>query len=205
MTKRQRRTSLTAILIGLAATAAAVAAYVGGALERLELITLDLRFRFTNSIPPSDQIVCLDITDRDLEAIGRWPWSRVLQAPLVAIPAEFGPKAILVDLTWTEHETARSPVLGDADILTRPGDLVRGEPLEHVLPDLVLSHAIAAAGNVYLAYHHLIVDLERSVEFGELVELVLNDDLTGAARLASEIDARLRERIENDKDYWWPF
>lgn len=201
MTKRQRRTSLTAILIGLAATTAVVAAYVGGALERLELIMLDLRFRFTNSIQPGPDIVCLDITDRDLEAIGRWPWSRVQQAPLVAIPAEFGPKAILVDLTWTEHETARSPVLGDADILTRPGDLVRGEPLEYILPDLVLSHAIAAAGNVYLAYHHSIVDLERSVEFGELVELVLNDDLTGAARLASEIDARLRERIKNDQDY----
>ena len=201
MTKRQRRANLIAILIGLAATTAVLAAYVHGALDRLELITLDLRFRHTNSIQPSDQIVCLDITDRDLELLGRWPWPRDLQSPLVAIPAEFGAKAILVDITWTERETLRSIDPEDADIVTNLDELARGEPPERTFPDLVLNHAIASAGNVYLAYHHSVVDLERSGAFRELVDLLLNNKTVAATRLASEIDERLREQIKHDEDY----
>ncbi len=201
MTKRQRRANLIAILIGLAATAVVLAAYSLGQLERLEWITYDLRFRHTNSIQPSDRIVCLDITDRDLELVGRWPWPRDLQASLVAVPAEFGARAILLDLTWTEPETTRSIDPDHADIVTKLDELAQGEPPERVFPDLVLHNAIASAGNVYLAYHHSIVDLERGSAFRDLVDLLLNDKTAAATRLASEIDKRLRQRIKNDKDY----
>ena len=186
VTKRQRRANLIAILIGLASTTVVLAAYVRGALDRLELITLDLRFRHTSSIRPSDQIVCLDITDRDLELLGRWPWPRDLQSPLVAIPAEFGAQAILVDLTWTEPETARSLPPEHADIVTKLDELAAGEPPEYVFPDLILRRTIALAGNVYVAYHHSVVDLERSGAFRELVELLLNDKTLAATQLASE-------------------
>ena len=201
MTKRQRRANLIAILIGLAATTIVLAAHVGGELDLLELIALDLRFRHANSIRPSDQIVCLDITDRDLELLGRWPWPRDLQAPLVGVPAEFGARAILVDLTWAEPETARSIPPEHADVVTRLDQLAGGELPEQVFPDLVLRQAIASAGNVYLAYHHSVVDLERSGAFRELVDLLLDDETVAAAQLASQIDKRLRERIRNDKDY----
>ena len=199
--KRQRRANQIAILIGLAATTVVVTAYVSGALSRLELITLDLRFRHTNSIEPSDQIVCLDIVDRDLEILGRWPWPRDLQSPLIAIPAEFGARAILVDLTWTERETLGSIDPEHADIVTNLDELTRGAPPERTFPDLVLRHAIASAGNVYLAYHHSVVDLERSAEFRELVALLLEQETVAATRLAAEIDQRLRERIKHDEDY----
>jgi class 3 adenylate cyclase/CHASE2 domain-containing sensor protein len=201
VSKRQRRAIVITILIGLAATTVVLAAYARGALDRLELITLDLRFRHTNSIEPSDRIVCLDITDRDLELIGRWPWPRDLQAPLVAVPAEFGARAILVDLTWTEPETERSIPPEHADILTGLEELTRGEPPKRAFPDLVLGHAIASAGNVYLAYHHSVVDLERSEAFHELVNLLLRDETLAATRLASEIDRRLRQQLKNDQDY----
>jgi CHASE2 domain-containing sensor protein len=201
VSKRHQRANLIAILIGVAATTVVLATYVHGALDRLELITLDLRFRHANSIRPSNQIVCLDVTDRDLELLGRWPWPRDLQSSLVAIPAEFGAKAILVDITWTEPETLRSIDPEDADIVTNLDELARREPPERAFPDLVLGDAIASAGNVYLAYHHSVVDLERSKAFRKLVDLLLNDETLAAKRLASEIDRRLREQIKNDEDY----
>ncbi|MBU0617452.1 MAG: CHASE2 domain-containing protein, partial [Planctomycetes bacterium] len=80
-------------------------------------------------------------------------------------------------------------------------ELAHGEPPGRAFPDLVLSRAIASAGNVYLAYHHSVVDLERSEAFRELVDLLLKDETIAAARLASKIDRRLRQRIKNDEDY----
>ena len=71
MSRKQRQARLCAILIGLAATTVVLAGYLRGGLDRLEWITLDLRFRHANSIAPAEEIVCLDITDRDLELVGR--------------------------------------------------------------------------------------------------------------------------------------
>ena len=112
MTTRHKRANLLAVLVGLLATAVVVAAYRGGVLERLELMTLDLRFRHTNSIPQRPDIVCIDIDDTSLDVVGRWPWPRDKQAPLVALPAELGARAILVDLTWSEPEQVRTATPG---------------------------------------------------------------------------------------------
>ena len=201
MTKRQRVANLIAILLGLAATMVVLSLHVHGALERLEMIAVDLRFRHANSIHPGDRIVCLDITDRDLESIGRWPWPRDLQAPLISAPAEMGAEAILVDITWTEPEAVRSRDPEHADILSPPSVLATETLLERVLPDSVLRNAIASAGNAYLAYHHAAVDLVRGAAFRELVDLVKREKVTEAAELAAHIDARLRKLLRDDKEY----
>jgi adenylate cyclase len=189
VTKRQRRTNLIGISIGLVATAVVVAAYAGGALERLELITLDLRFRHTNSIPQSPDIVCIDIDDTSLEVVGRWPWSRDVQAALIAIPAELGARAVLVDLTWSEAEAVRTLTPPDADILFNPLQLTPDD-VDYGYPDYELRVAIAGAVNVYLACDYAERDIASAAEFHAAVDALLHDN---------EIEARrwlgvLRER-----------
>lgn len=200
MSRKQRQARLCAILIGLAATTVVLAGYLRGGLDRLEWITLDLRFRHANSIAPAEEIVCLDITDRDLELVGRWPWPRDLQAPLIAIPAELGARALLVDITWTEPETTRTIDPEHADILAKLEELAEGEDAERVFPDVALAHAIAEAGNVYLAFHHSVVDVERSEAFREVVDQMLADNFDVARRLARDLEQRLRARMPDDRE-----
>ena len=175
-------------------------AYVQGYLDRLEWISLDLRFRHANSIQPSERIICLDITDRDLETIGRWPWPRDLQTPLISVPAEMGAQALLVDITWTEPETTRTIDPEHTDILTAPGTLAEEEDSERVFPDLMLRNAIANAGNVYLAFHHSIVDLERSAAFHDLVEQLLANNLNVARRMADDLEQQIAVRIQDEEE-----
>ena len=106
--RRQTRTRLNALLAGLAAIAAVCGAQLLGWLERIELMTLDARFKWVANLPQDPRIVCLDIDDSSLELVGRWPWSRDDQAALISIPAELGAQQILVDLTWSEAEPLRT-------------------------------------------------------------------------------------------------
>ena len=170
-------------------------------LERLELLTLDLRFRFANSFEAGDEIVCLDITDRDLETIGRWPWPRDLQAPLIAIPAACGARAILVDITWTEPQPARTETAEFSDIVQDATVLTRGEPPPPIFPDLVLRRAIADANCVYLAYHHALVDIERSAAFARLVDLMVANHEVGVGATVEQLEASLHRRVPDADDY----
>lgn len=202
MTKRQKRANLVAILIGVVVTAGVVAAYLFGGLDRIERMTLDQRFRHTNSIHeyPSHEdpaIVCIDIDDTSLEVLGRWPWTRDRQAPLVAIPAELGARAILADLTWTEAEDPRLDRGDNADIASDPLELTNtgsadGLPGKIVFPDYELATAIRDAGNAYLAYDYSTDDLEDSDAFNAEVDALL---AAGGDISAAGGDASLRVRM----------
>ena len=152
MSKRKRRSNLTAISVGLAATALVLIVYAAGGLDWLELKTLDLRFRYANSIPQRSDIVGIDIDDRSLELVGRWPWPRYKQAALISVPAELGAKAILVDLTWVEPEPLAVDVPPAFDIVDDPLQVTR-ENADLRTSDYELRTAIAGARNVYLAFH----------------------------------------------------
>ncbi len=186
MTRRQRRANTIALLIGLAATTVVALAYAAGALDPLERLALDWRFRHANPIGvfPSaadPAIVCIDIDDTTLARVGRWPWPRDVQAPLVAIPAELGARAVLVDLTWNEPEPLRSVAPRDADVTADPPKLASQQP-EIRLPDYELQGAIAGAGNVYLAYNYRLIDPEDSPAFDALVAALGHGDEAAAAR-----------------------
>jgi adenylate cyclase len=188
-----------AIAVGLVATALVVAAYVSGALDRLELITLDLRFRYTNSIRPAPGIVCIDIDDTSLEVVGRWPWPRDSQAPLVSIPAELGARAILVDLTWSEAEPVRSDAGSNADLLVDPLTLSDDE-FEQRYPDYELRAAISEAGNVYLAFDYADRDLASTTEFGTAVDALRRGDEAEARRWLSVLAEHRQRQTQGDGD-----
>jgi adenylate cyclase len=199
VTKRQLRANLTAILVGVLATAAVVAAYVGGQLDWLELITLDLRYRYCNSIPQRPDIVCIDIDDSTLKSVGRWPWPRDKQAALVSIPAELGARAILVDLTWGGNESFRNDVPEDVDVVADPLD-IDPEQAEKRWPDYELRAALAEAKNVYLAYEYPTRDPESSDEFNAAVDALDRGDEAAARHRLDALLARRRAQTGTDQD-----
>jgi len=111
------RKVLAGVAIGIGSAFVVLALGWVGLLERWELQTYDWRmrtladFRVARGEPlVHPDIVLVEITDaaiRDLsEFVGRWPWPRALQAMLIDYIGRGTPKAIAVDLTFTEPERA---------------------------------------------------------------------------------------------------
>ena len=170
--------------------------YLVGGLDWLELKTLDLRFRYANSIPEHPDIVCIDIDDASLTKVGRWPWPRDEQAAMISVLAEIGARAILVDLTFSEPEPVRPRVPKDADLVTDPLELT-GEELDLVFPDDELRAAIAGAANVYLAAYYDPDAWDRSARFRATVAAL------GAAGPGPESPARRGDRSHQPSQELW--
>ncbi|MDD5436717.1 MAG: diguanylate cyclase [Candidatus Omnitrophica bacterium] len=73
-------------------------------LERLELITLDYRFRLRASQPLKADIVFIDMAEDSIQDIGRWPWPRSWHATLIKAVSDHKPKAIVFDVLFSEPQ-----------------------------------------------------------------------------------------------------
>ncbi len=109
MAKGPPRTSRTvsALLLGLAATAAITVCHLFGLDGRTELLTLDLRFRYFSSAPANDDVVIVEIDDRSLQELGRWPWPREILAGVVEVLQECGARAVALDIILPEPQKTR--------------------------------------------------------------------------------------------------
>ncbi len=80
-------------------------------LEQIESKTYDFRLRIRNFIarpsPPKD-IVIVAIDERSVKEIGRWPWRRDVMAELIDRLANAKPKAIGIDVMFTEKESTET-------------------------------------------------------------------------------------------------
>ncbi|MBU0639423.1 MAG: CHASE2 domain-containing protein [Planctomycetes bacterium] len=174
--------------------------YALGGLDWLELRTLDLRFRYANSATERDDLVRIDVDDGSLELVGRWPWPRDRQSALIAVAAEAGAKAILVDLTFVEGESVRTETARHLDIVGDPLELTP-ENAELVYPDYELRAAAAAAGSVYLAFHYAVFDVERGEEFQDLLGALALGDQARADDLSERITANSRAAAKSAKTW----
>ncbi|MCX8026618.1 MAG: adenylate/guanylate cyclase domain-containing protein [Thermodesulfovibrionales bacterium] len=104
--------------------------------ERIELLTLDIRYNLRPKIQQSEDIVMINIDDKSLELFGHWPWSRRYQVALLKTLAPLKTRYIIYDVFFSEHEAPS----------------VTTNPLRIVDYDEELQKAIKEAGNVYLAY-----------------------------------------------------
>ena len=198
MKRRLRLTSELGLIIGLLATAGVTGLQAFGLLERLELISLDMRFQYANRMRADPRIVCIDIDNTSLASVGRWPWPRDVQAALVALPAEFGARAILVDITWNEPEPVALALPGDSDMLDDPAAL-RSAELGLIQPDARLAQALRGAGNAFLAFDSTSRDIESSEEFREAAaRLRAGDEAGAAARLDALRSADTRPALRQD-------
>jgi adenylate cyclase len=76
--------------------------------EHIESKTYDLRMRVREQLRPSprrNDIVIVALDEKSLEEFGRWPWSRTLTARLVRAVSAGGPRAIGIDIFFSEPES----------------------------------------------------------------------------------------------------
>jgi adenylate cyclase len=95
--------------------------------ENLESKTYDLRMRLREQLRPSprrNDIVIVALDEKSLEEYGRWPWSRTLTARLLQTVSAGHPRAIGIDIFFSEPESPAA--------------------------DTALAAAVKAAGNVVL-------------------------------------------------------
>ena len=90
----------------------------------LENRVLDYRFKARGTIPVSPNIVLIDIDDKSIEAVGRWPWARTNHAKMIEILSLSGVSVIGYDILFNQAADGTQ--------------------------DDILAKAIKGAGNVYL-------------------------------------------------------
>lgn len=71
-------------------------------LKRFEYVLYDYRFHFKGMRASDPRIVAIEISDDSIAKIGRWPWSRDWHATLVQALTEFGARAVVFDVVFSE-------------------------------------------------------------------------------------------------------
>ncbi len=76
--------------------------------QRLELLSLDCRFRLRTVKPIAADIVFIDMAEDSIQAIGRWPWPRAWHATLIKALSDYKPKAIVFDILFSEPQDEKN-------------------------------------------------------------------------------------------------
>jgi len=141
---------LVAFLLGLAGALVIVALHLGGIGRTWELAALDLRFTYASTAQPPDNILHVDIDDRSLNDVGRWPWPRQTQADIVSVLNECGARAIALDIIMPEPQKAR--YVQDRGVIRGADDaaMIHEAPPKRVWDDVLLAQTIWRCGNVML-------------------------------------------------------
>ncbi len=191
MSRRGRKTSrpVAAIVLGLLGTVLVAGAHLGGVDRRAELHALDLRLRTSRPTGDAAAIVHVDIDDRSLAELGRWPWPRERLAGMIDVLTDCGARAVALDVILPEPQKVRyvhpaGEIYGPA--VAEVLDAGRPEP---VYDDATLAEAIGKGGrNVSLPMH---IDFEGSDDLAEVRKA--GDSRPALRRRAQEeIDAHVR-------------
>ncbi len=80
--------------------------------QRLELATLDTRFRYRPQrfSHPDPRIVVIDIDQRAQEVLGRWPFSRANFANTLDVLRSEGAKVVGFDITFSKPDQTAAPI-----------------------------------------------------------------------------------------------
>lgn len=144
---------LAAFALGLAGALVAVALYWAGLDRRAELYALDVRFQHASSARPPENLLHVDIDDRSLAEVGRWPWPRQTLADVVAILNECGARTIALDIIMPEPQAVR--YVSEAHTVRGADEskLISDANPVPVWDDLILMQTIRDCGNVMLPMH----------------------------------------------------
>ena len=98
-------------------------------LERLELDTLDTRFRYRPQglTSPDSRIVIVDIDQKAQEVLGRWPFSRAYFAKMLDVLREDGAQVAAFDITFSKPDQSSAPVralAGELEMREQAGEAV---------------------------------------------------------------------------------
>jgi diguanylate cyclase (GGDEF)-like protein len=70
--------------------------------HRVENIVSDLYFRLRPSLAQDSRIVLIEIAEDAIQGIGRWPWPRHYHAVMAHLLTEWGAKAVVFDMIFSE-------------------------------------------------------------------------------------------------------
>src|SRR5439155_2377957 len=129
MVKLDRRLLVDATLIGVVLTLLVAAADGLGVLAPLERWLYDQRaVRCQHwTPPPTNLLVHVDVDDASLDAIGAWPWKRTDVADILDELRLAGPKAVALDVLFSEPQKPEGKVDPDAELaqaIARMGNCV---------------------------------------------------------------------------------
>jgi adenylate cyclase len=127
-------------------------------LQRLENLSLDLRFKLRGERSPGHEVVIVVVDEESIKEIGRWPWSRDRQGQVVANVAADGAKVIGLDVIYSEAEVTEflKSLREVIDVADAPGsaspalqDLLR-QKLAQADTDQQFVQSLRQASNVVL-------------------------------------------------------
>jgi class 3 adenylate cyclase len=124
----------------------------------LERLLLDGRFRYFSNAPQSDYIVHIDIDDRSLEELGRWPWPRQQMAGIIDVLTDADADAVALDIIMPDPQETRyeSPGLS---VYTGVEQKLLGQSAPvPVFDDALLAQAMQKNGRVFLPMHAQLPD-----------------------------------------------
>jgi len=144
--------------------------------RRIENATIDLRFRvFRGPRPATPNIVIVVVDEPSIKEIGRWPWSRAVQAKLVDGIARHGAKVIGLDVIYSEPEVTElkrslQEVRASAQAAgaTKAVQGVLDQKLKESDTDAQFEQSVRKAGTVVLALPLVVPEADTC----QLVEMV---------------------------------
>ena len=87
-------------------------------IDQLDNIIYDARLKLTLPGRSDPRIVILDIDEKSLGEVGRWPWSRNIMARLMdKLFDQYGVAVVAFDVFWSEHDTSSG--IGVLDALAK--------------------------------------------------------------------------------------
>lgn len=99
------RQRLIQILVCLVIVGIHIALLSTPALERIEMMVLDTFFKYRPHPPTHPSIALIEIAEDGLQAIGRWPWPRHYHAVLMHLLHQWGARAVVLDILFSEPST----------------------------------------------------------------------------------------------------
>ena len=144
------------LLIGLVTTALVLLLEIATWPDNLlELALLDFRLKHFSRMPASEDVVHLDIDEKSLEQLGRWPWPRRYLGYLISHCREAGAEQVVLDILLPEEQPKEIFIEGVTNVgAYEPPPQLVGEatPVEKD-NDALLATAMKRAGSVALAFH----------------------------------------------------
>jgi adenylate cyclase len=129
-------------------------------IDRLELSTLDTRFRLRGTDHPDPRIVIVAIDQRSQDLLGRWPFPRNVFARMLDVLREDGARVAAFDVTFQEPDEAAQPfreVHAELEAQLKKGQPVSPQVLAEIVEqekrhdyDQQFAQAIKRFGNVVL-------------------------------------------------------
>ncbi len=85
-------------------------------LDRMELYTIDWRFRVRGPQQPDPRLVIVTVDEESIRSQGRWPWPRNKIAQLIQKLQDMGTKRIIFDIFFTERDETELGAEHDAEL-----------------------------------------------------------------------------------------